>query len=112
VGAGDPRLQGVVAVDLERGHEKCEPIGGVAHLFGWVDEHLCPVWGPQLTDRVPAHLGVRLVPQRHVAVDELLEVLHGGSVVGVGGHVPSVPAPVTRSDSLEGISTARSVGYH
>jgi hypothetical protein len=99
-------------VDLERGHGKCEPIGGIAHLFGWVDEHLCHVGGPQLTDGAAADLGVRLVPKRQVAVDQLLEVLHGASVVGIGGHVPSVPAPVTRSDSLEGISAARSVGYH
>src|SRR4029453_7112916 len=48
-----------------------QPRGSLAHLL-WRLEELDTVLGPQLGHGPAALLGVRLAPERHVAVDQLL----------------------------------------
>jgi hypothetical protein len=52
--------------------------GGLPDLLRRL-EQLDAVGGPQLADGLAAPGAVRFVPDRHVAVDELLEVGHGFS---------------------------------
>jgi hypothetical protein len=49
---------------------KAQPGCGLPHLLGWLED-VGTVLGPQVVDGLAAQLGVWLVPDRHVAADQL-----------------------------------------
>ena len=49
---------------------KAQPRRGLPHLLGWLED-VGTVLGPQVVDGLAAQLGVWLVPDRHVAADQI-----------------------------------------
>src|SRR5262249_1944231 len=63
----------VVPAGFERGGGEAQPGGGFAVFPGRLQD-LGAVLGPQLVDGLAAPLGIRLVPDRHVAAGQLARV--------------------------------------
>src|SRR5262249_2297413 len=92
VGAGHLHLERIVPAGFEDGGGEAQLRRGLADLLRWLED-VGAVLGPQVADGLAALLRVGLVPDRHVAADELSRfgAGHGFSMVaGVGGVAPAM----------------------
>src|SRR5689334_22358510 len=89
VRAGHPGLEFLVPAGAQDKGGKAQSGRCLPHLLGWLED-LGTVLGPQLVDGLAAPLGVWLVPDRHVAADQILGVDRSHDVsIGVGVSVSS-----------------------
>jgi DNA-binding PadR family transcriptional regulator len=108
VGAGHPDLEFLVPAGLENKRGKAQPGRGLPHLEGRLED-VGAVLGPQVVDGLAAQLGVRLVPDRHVAADQVpgVDGSHEFSVsVGVSVSSPMVRAAPRPGNSLQGMASS------
>ena len=81
---------------------------GLPHLLGWLED-VGTVLGPQVVDGLAAQLGVWLVPDRHVAADQLpgsMAVMKFSMGVGVSVSSLMVRAALRPGNSLEGMASS------